>query len=383
MFRRNLSCTFLSLALAFTLIPASAHAAITEISKRFENQTGLIPPTPIMTAPTANGTYIIMASLSSGTQPVFAQFQWQDPDSAQGFAQYSPGSPIVMHVAAGTAPTVQTVCGAGGGEDSCSAPYSLFVVGFGLWPGQAQGQRGISKPISRDQLSLTNLISGQVLLTPGAAGTYMISADLMNVNGGSGGATLYSTISWTDEFGPESATVNSANGPLPAAGNVLVVHSLAGYPITLSTGLIEGTLKSYDLHVRGIRFGTPSRGPGPLVDTELNLTDWPVATYPNVETVLTVPASAEYLLAAYIASASGEPCYGTSGVYELGEQALLYGNGEQIGYLRNFPFAAPSFTVLQMRLLGSTGFRFLTSNPCAPIAGAGPTYSIETAAIQF
>jgi hypothetical protein len=383
MLRRSLSCTLLTLAVAFTLVPASAHAGITEISQRFEYQTGLISATPIMAAPATDGTYIIMASLSAGTQPVFAQFQWQDPDSGASFAQYSLGTPIVMRVAAGSAPTVQTVCGADGGEDSCSAPYSLFVVGLGLWPGQPQGQGGISKPISRDQPALTDLISGQVLLTPEANGTYMISIDLMNVNGGAGGAMLYSTISWIDEFGPESATVNAANGTLPAVGNVWVVHALGGHAITLSTGLISGTLESYDLHIRGIRFGTPSSGHGPLADTEVNLADRATATYPKVKTVLTVRASAEYLLAAYIASATGEPCDGTTGVYELGEQALLYGNGAQIASLQDFPFASPSFIVLQTRLLASTGFRFLTSNPCAPIGGAGPEYSMESTAIRF
>src|SRR5208282_391204 len=377
---RNFAPSFAALAVVLALT-TFAPAAISEIYAGFPNRTGVLPPTAIMTAPAANATYLIFASITSaGGEPLTAHFTWNDPDGGGGNLTYSEGYPLLMHVAAGTTPMVSTTCGT---EGVCIFTYNLFVAGFGLWPGAAQSQDGLSESIRRDQPSLTSPISDEILLTPGTTGTYLLLLDLTNVNGGAGGATLDATVSWSDEFGPHSATVNSSSGLTAPSGDLLLVHALAGNPITLSTGLVAGTLETYDLHLRGIHFGTPSSGPGPLVDSELNLTNWSQATYPTVETVVTVPSSAEYIVAATINSSSGTSCLGGSGSSEPGEWALLYWNEMQRGILAPFFSRTPTAEVVQSRLEGSTGFRFVSSNPCIPASGAGPTYSFEALAIRF
>lgn len=378
---RKLSSSFALLTVVLAL-GTFAPAAISEIFAGFPNHTGLLPPTPILTAPTANATYLIFASISTRySEPVVVQFTWDDPDGGpySGNAIYSEGYPLLMHVAAGTAPTVTTTCGT---EGECIFPYNLFVTGFGLWPGAAQAQGGLSESIRRDQPSLTSLMSDETLLTPGRTGTYLLLLDLANVNG-TGRAILGATVSWTDEFGPHSAMVSSQDGLNAPPGDLLLIHSIAGYPITLSTSLVQGTVETYDLHVRGIHFGTPSSGEGPLVDSELNLTNWSEASYPVVETVVTVPSSGEYILAATIDSATGTPCLGDTGSSEPGEWALLYWNGNLRGMLAPLSYKTIISEVLQARLEGSTGFRFVTSNPCIPASGPGPKYSIEAVAIRF
>lgn len=381
MFRKLLSSFAL---LAFVLaLTTFASAALSEIYAGFPNRTGLLPPTPILTAPTANATYLIFASISTSyKEPVVVQFTWDDPNGGaySGNAVYWEGYPLLMHVAAGTTPTVATTCGS---EGACIFPYNLFVTGFGLWPGAAQAQGGLSESIRRDEPSLTSLMSDEILLTPGSTGTYLLLLDLTNVNGGALGVTVDSTISWTDEFGPQSATVSSQGGPNAPAGDLLLIHSVADHPITLSTSLVAGTLETYDLHVRGIHFGMPSSGEGPLVDSELDLSNWSEATYPAVETVVTVPSSGEYILGATINSNTSTYCPGSSGAYALGEWALLYWNGLQRGMLAPSSPRTPTTEVVQSRLEGSTGFRFVTSNPCIPASGPGPMYSIETVAIRF
>jgi hypothetical protein len=381
MFRKLLSS---SAALAVVLALTSfAPAAMSEIYAGFPNHTGLLPSTAILTAPTTNATYLIFASLTAANnEPVIVHFTWNDPDGRgyTGNTIYSEGYPLIMHVAAGTTPLVSTSCGDAG---ACIFPYNLFVTGFGVWPGASQAQGGLSESIRRDQPLLTSLMSDETLLTPGTTGTYLLLVDLTNINGGAGAAILNATISWTDEFGLHSATVNSSDGLTAPPGDLLLVHARAGYPITISTGLAQGTLETYDLHVRGIHFGTPSSGEGPLVDSELDLSNWSEASYPAVETVVTVPSSGEYILAATIDSATGTPCLGDTGSSEPGEWALLYWNGLQRGMLAPLSYRAITSEVLQARLEGSTGFRFVTSNPCIPASGAGPTYSIEAVAIRF
>jgi hypothetical protein len=377
---RKLLSSFAALAVVLALT-TFAPAAISEIYAGFPNHTGLLPPTPILTAPTANATYLIFVSLTAANgEPVLVHLTWNDPNGGLTGASYEEGYAMIMHVAAGTAPMVSTSCG---DEGTCIFPYNLFVTGFGLWPGAAQAQGGLSESIRRDEPSLTSLMSDETVLTPESTGTYLLSLDLTNVNGGAGGAILNATVSWTDQFGLHSTTVNSSDGLTAPPGDLLLVHALAGYPITVSTGLVSGTLETYDLHVRGIHFGTPSSGEGPLVDSELDLSNWSEATYPAVETVVTVPSSGEYILGATINSDTSTYCPGGSGAYALGEWALLYWNGLQRGKLAPSSPRTPTTEVLQARLEGGTGFRFVTSNPCIPASGAGPTYSIETVAIRF
>jgi len=227
-----------------------AAAGLSEIYAGFPNHTGVLPPAPILTAPTANATYLIFASLiSANGEPITAHFTWSDPDGGVTEAAYYEGYPLIMRVAAGTAPMVSTICAE---EGVCIFPYNLFVTGFGLWPGAAQKQGGLSESIRRDQPSLTSLLSDETLLTPRTTGTYLLLVDLTNVNGR---AALDATVSWTDEIGLHSTTLHSSTGLTAPPGDLLLVHARAGYPITLSTALVAGTLETYDLHVRGIHFG--------------------------------------------------------------------------------------------------------------------------------
>ena len=349
---KEISVKKIAVAVLFALTCSlSANAVVTEIRQDFLNQTSLLAPTAIMSAPASNATYIVFSSISPATGPLFAQFAWTDEN---GDAQSSYQNVVVMHVEAGTAPTVQAIC-----NGTCSSTYNLFVTGFGLWSSGTQGQGGITEPISSDHYSLTSLVSNQVLLTPAAEGTYLVTADITN----NAGASLYSTVSWTDEFGAETGSL--------FAGEFLSVHSLAGDPITLSTVLNFGTLSSYDLHVRGIYFGTPSSGSGPLADTELNLIGWTSATYPTIETVLTAPSSAEYILVSNMEES------GTCGL-----NAYFYWNGaEQVALSAPYP-DAPASMATQRRLLGSTSYRFFTTT-WIPNGSCQDAYSIETAAIQF
>ena len=340
-----------------------ANAAITEIRADYLSPSGQGSYT-FVEPPAVNATYIVSAYATSFSTCFHPQFQWIDEN---GLPQSANGLQAVMHVRACTTPVLNFLVI---GPYPCGKfPYSgnVFISGFGLWPGGTEAQGGLSEPISLDEPGLTNLITDQVLLTPADTGTYLLSADIANTTVGN---SLYSTISWTDELGSQSATL--------FAGDLLSVHSLGGYPIALSTVLNIGTLKSYDLHVRGIYFGTPSSGAGPLSDTELNLTNWTSATYPAVETLVAVPATSECIFASTIALAPGW-CKGGS------ESVTLYRDGARYGVWSALYQSAPAWDLGEARLLGTTGFRFFTMNHgCgSELWGAGPTYSLEWAAIKF
>jgi len=357
---KNLAIAILLLALTCSL---PANAAITEIRADYPSPGGNGPYT-FVAPPAVNATYIVSAYATSFSNCFHPQFQWTDEN---GLPQSANGLQAVMHVQAGSTPVLNFLVI---GPYPCGKePYSgsVFITGFGLWPNGTEAQGGLSEPISINKPGLTSLITNQVLLTPAATGTYLLSANITRTKAGE---SLYSTLSWTDELGPQSA-------PL-FAGDLLSVHSLGGFPIALSTVLNFGTLKSYDLHVRGIYFGTPSPGSGPLSDTELNLPNWSNATYPAVETVVSVPATAEYIYTSTIALAPGW-CKGGS------ESVALYFDGAQYGVWSALDEGAPAWRLGESRLLGTTGFRFFTMNHgCgSELWGVGPTYSLESAAIRF
>jgi len=355
---------FITLILTLTC-SLYANAAITEIRQDYLSPSGQGSYT-FVRPPAVNATYIVFAYATSFSSCFHPQFQWTDEN---GLPQSANGLQAVMHVKAGTTPVLNFLVV---GPYPCGkVPYSgnVFITGFGLWPGGTEGQGGLSEPISFDEPGQTKLITDQVLLTPAATGTYLLAADIANTTVGE---SLYSSVSWTDELGSQSAKL--------FAGGLLSVHSLGGYPIALSTVLNFGTLESYDLHVRGIYFGTPSSGSGPLSATELNLTNWTNATYPAVKTVAAVPATEEYIFASTIALAPAPGwCKGGS------ESVTFYLDGARYGVWFALYQGAPAWDLGEARLLGTTGFRFLTMNHgCgSELWGAGPTYSLESAAIKF
>jgi hypothetical protein len=116
---RKLLSSFAALAVVLALT-TFAPAAISEIYAGFPNHTGLLPPTPILTAPTANATYLIFVSLTAANgEPVLVHLTWNDPNGGLTGASYEEGYAMIMHVAAGTAPMVSTSCG---DEGTCIFP---------------------------------------------------------------------------------------------------------------------------------------------------------------------------------------------------------------------------------------------------------------------
>lgn len=348
MFQR-INCALLSLALAFTLIPATAHAGLTEIRKDFSGLTSLLSATAIVTAPTSDASYLICVSVS-GSADATPTIQWTDENgAAQSWSSGYNGCTLIRNHA-NTVPTVETTP-----VNNATPPfpaYALSVFGFGFWPTGSQGQGGISEAVMAPNTELQ--IEG---------------GDYLAVVGGyhscSGGVSL---------TGRDTGTINISNG---VGETEILPFSTGGYIGWYPGG---GCDSANTLII--VKFGTPSSGPGPLTDYEYNLLHWTNSTYPNYKMVLPETGSAGFnvLLAANIAEVPNSS--------SVSEGLDLYGGMMSqtscaTTSLIGTPSGTPASCVTAAYQPPSTFIELMTYKTPGQAWGASPTYNAEVDVIQF
>jgi hypothetical protein len=349
-------------ALALILLCASfASAGVTQYAISFTNQTAIIAPTPITPLLSADTSMLVLGTVSNFAQVYIGYTDDQNRTHALplgiGETQWA------IRVGRGTQPVIESF-------DPSSTPYNAYVEVLALTATVGDDQQGgMSLPIKRAQYIYG--ATTETLLTPAAEETILVTAEI------SGGADNV-TVGWVDSDGPHSQRVVS-NIPLSnvAAGNgsPILIHALAGQPITLKTG--SG---GYWLSIRGIRFGTPAPGPGPFTATVADLDQATAVSFPNATTVLTVPASAEALVVGVQTAASYACVEGTgTGSYSFRD----YVDGSMLTAIYSGGLGQFAQSV---HLEASTGVRFLTNTfsdtpGCTPPAGAD--YSVTMAVLQF
>jgi hypothetical protein len=352
--RRFSLLTFAALLLAATF----THAQVQQFELNILNQTATLAPTPIM-PPVASDTPLL--AFGDTTSFALVYLSYTDPNGVPHALPFGMGDyQWDAMVKAGTSPMIETF-------DPSSTPYDAHIEVLALVGPDQQG--GMSEPIKRTQY--ISSATSETLLTPAYSGTYLISAEI-------GGVPDNVTVGWVDSDGPHTQRVVSSI-PLSnvAAGNgsPVLVHVIAGQPITLTT-----SAGGYWLYVRSIRFGTPAPGPGPFTGTVADLDQTSAITFPNAVTVLTVPSSGEYLVA-MLQTSSSYSCVGVTG--EGSFSARDYVNGSLLTAIYDGGLGQFAQTV---HLEGSTGVRYLTNTfsttpGCTPPAGAD--YSLTLAALQF
>jgi hypothetical protein len=342
-------------AAVLLLCASFARAQVQQYQLTFTNQSAIIPPTAIMPAASADTPMVVFGTVTSFKQVYLAFTDNYGKVHALplGLGEYQWG----IIVGAGTAPAIESF-------DPSSAPFDAYIEALALIGPDQQG--GMSEPIKREEF--ISSATSETLLTPAYSGVYLISAEI-------GGVPDNVTVGWVDTDGSHTQRVVSSI-PLSnvAAGNgsPILIHALAGTNITLTTGA-----GGYWLYVRGIRFSTPAPGPGPFAGVVANLDQ---ASAIGITTVLTVPSSAEYVVAMLQTSMS-YTCVGVTGSGSF--SARDYVDGSLLTAI--YDGALGQFAQ-SIHLEATTGVRYLTNTysttpGCEPPAGA--TYSLTLAALQF
>jgi hypothetical protein len=262
------------MAIIFLLIVFSAAEAVSaqsgylsEIKMGFPDQTALLAPSPIFTAGPYDGDYLICVYLSQlPSDTLGASLAWTDENGNSRSAVLvtagtgATGSCMPIRNLANTAPRVKTI-------GSVSSMYSLFVVGFGFWKVGPEKQGGITEPISGSYPAQTTNLSEQVLLQPNNYETYLVA---MTIATYSSLDDVTATLMWYDEGGWHLANLRGCSGCLNNL--VLPIRSMNGTVVTLWT---TGTVSDkFDLYVRGVEFGTPAEGSGPVSYYGQTFLDW-------------------------------------------------------------------------------------------------------------
>jgi hypothetical protein len=221
--------------------------------------------------------------------------------------------------------------------------YSVYVFGFGFWPGQPQKQGGLTETLN-------------ATLTAGHnSGNLGAGDSLVAVVATSGGGSCQWSL-----------------------GSLLTGNGTAVVPAHLASGdEFKNTSTACSETVVAVSFGTPAMGSGPLTDYEYNMLGWTSASWPTLETVFTAGTSgASILLAENIELASAESSaealssagYSPSGA--CGVNLASEGNPQQC--------------VTAATVAASTALTVDTYNGSGQKWGASPaTYSAETDVIQF
>jgi hypothetical protein len=260
-----------AIILLATVLSAAAVSAqsgyLSEIKMAFTDQMAQLPASPIFTAGPYDGDYLVCVYLASPTDTLGASLAWADENGnarsqvmvAAGTA--STGSCTPIRNLANTAPTVKTT-------GSFSAEYSLFVVGFGFWKVGPEKQGGITEPISGSYPAQTSNLGQQVVLYPdNNYETYLVA---MNIVPYSSLDDVTVTLEWYDEGGWKLTTLRGCSGCLNNL--VIPIRSMNHTVVTVWT---EGTVHDkFDLYVRGLEFGTPAVGSGPVAFYGQSFLDW-------------------------------------------------------------------------------------------------------------
>lgn len=268
MLKKFASSTVLALLLALS---SFAHAQyLTEIKTSFTGQTALFGPSAIFTAGSGgDGSYLACAYIEQGaSSSVAVQLQWKDENgNSQNFSLTNgSGAQSGCHPIrneSGTAAAVETT-------GTVSGTYAVYTVGFGMWSVSPQKQGGITEPISADYVTeSTTLPANGTLLSVSAYGTYLIAV-YSDVAGSTDSIT--STIGWSDANGSQSYNISPVYGSNTAGLALFLIRAVPSSTITLATTGTDND--SFDLRIRGVLFGTPATGSGPLTLSQGNCLGW-------------------------------------------------------------------------------------------------------------
>ena len=119
---------FLALLIPVCALLATANASLTEIRQDFLNQTATFSATDVMSAPSADGSYLITVYLDQPTGgTVTATIAWTDENGAvQQYQAFGGTAVFAVRLLAGTNLSVAT-------SGTVNGSYNLFVDGVGFW----------------------------------------------------------------------------------------------------------------------------------------------------------------------------------------------------------------------------------------------------------
>lgn len=360
---------------ALLLGPSLSSAAVTELRNHYWGESQALPPTPVLTAPSSESSYLlaialedITCSLNQGKSGNFvtATIRWMDENETHrsyktpsgGICTVSQLVPVRVH--GGTAPTIETQQAIG--CQTCL--YNLFLDGFGF-SALAEGQAGLAEPV---QLQWLNQTKAQTLTLAGmSANLYLLS--VLIVPHGTGGVN--GVLTWWGDTGRNQAPATSFAGFIHASTGA------ASYPKLQVSGNVS---QGYDVYVRAVTFGPPAPGPGPLTDYEYNLLDWTNATYPNLKTILTTGnQGANVVISSNIAERpnAGAVSEGLQ-VYWSNQTAVPCAAALSAG-----PLGVPARCASPALIAPNSPVQFRTYNTTGSPWGASPAYSTEVDVIVF
>jgi hypothetical protein len=353
---------FLSLFLFWLLLAPMAYASVSEIYLSYPNQVAPLPATPILTAGSSVGSYLICIYLEQfSSAAMTATLAWTDDNNAAH--SVSLGGKVGTYYSAlcqpirnqaNTAPTLST-------SGVPLGSYGVYVVGFGFWTTGTQKQGGISVPGNYSGWPVD-----QTLVVESAKeATYLLAIQTLTPQTGIGSVTVF----WQDHSGGQSLVTDNT-----AETAVIPIHALANSQITI-TGTSERSPNS-TTQLSLVQFGTPATGSGPLTDYEADLEGWTDATYPDAKTLFTGGSGASFGIVATnvtVAEQGGlAECVTVWSGTTLASHAVCSDAEGSYGSL-----------LLPMAVASNAQVNYWTYNATYPNYGSSPTYSTEVDAIVF
>ncbi len=340
--------TLAILLLLWWLLPLTAHAAVTEIRRDFLNETSLLPATPIMAAPSVNGSYMICVTVGDVEKTVpTAILRWIDENGQFRSFTYPtvngvPNGCNLIRNGADTAATLET-------DGTYAGSYNLFAFGLGFWLAGTQSQGGMKEPLD---YAVTGANSGHEFSFPGFPWLFSVVAG--------SNCKWQLSAGWSGVISGAGSQISTAYGG--GSGGFTSLTAGCGYTLI------------------AVQFGSPALGPGPLTDYEYTLLNWTDATYPKLETVFTTGSGgANVLLATNIAERPN------NGI--ISEGLLAYWNNQTsvpcAAAVVGGPSGAPGSCVSPAYIEPESPLQFLTYNTPGQEWGTSPTYSAEVDVIQF
>jgi hypothetical protein len=260
---------FLAMMLGITGALDAQSGYFSEIKMDFTGLTSLLPPSPILTPGAGNASYLICAYVSQvPADTVGANLNWIDesgnPETAVLVSAPESGETggcAAIRNKANTTPTIQAT-------GYYSDDYDIYVVGLGFWNVGPDKQGGITEPISASFPGQTSTLEDTVLLAPEDYETYLVAASLTTY---SSEDNVTATLIWNDDYGLHLKSITSSSEPMTNS-ILLPIRSMKHTYFTVWT---TGTISDkYDLYIRGVKFGTPAQGTGPLAYYGRTFLDW-------------------------------------------------------------------------------------------------------------
>ena len=349
MFRRILSSALLVMAML-----ATARAGISEIKAEFLNRTAALSPTAILTAPGSDANYLLCLYLEEpgSAAAMTGTLSWTDengnsqsftPTNVQnidGLPNWSASGCTLARVLANTNLNLAV-------SGTPTPKYSVSAGGFGLWPGQPQQQGGIGEIYNSEPYGCY-----ETGLSPGL---YLVAVNNPLASGG--------YVSWIDDFSGTDTNEASIGSGLVMMFRVASASSYNFFVCPQPGG-----------NVSLISLGTPATGSGPLTDYEWNA---PSETTTVQGTVVPAGTGGNFIVAATVAETPN------SGGVSL--DMTFTSAGGVVPSISVSDSGAPAEFIVPAAL-PTSGTTLLGGNtlvePCF-CTGSTPTYSLESAAIQF